>query len=416
MASARIKLAGVGSLRLAAGAVIAVAAVTFICGCTDPLVPPAINSAGPQIRVLLTGSPKPSVELSTTSGYTIYLDGRAIDQQPTSMGARSITRDGKFWRVGEISAPGRLLTIVPVPASLVRFGNKYYRGWFELIPAGDGRFNVVNHVNTDAYIAGVLAKELYADWSDQTYRALAVAARTYGLHRRAMRAGEFYDVMSGQADQVYGGYSAETKRSRKAAISTLGWVLAYGPAGDEKIFLTQYSATNGGIVNPAKILRNAPDIAPLAGGQVDPDGRSCPYFAWPTVTVTKARIYDALCRQYSAASKIGGLSSIKVAKQTDFGRMLWLDVVGPAGKSIRLRAEDLRIALLRAKLPEAKGLRSMNCKIRDLGDSIGFTEGRGFGHGVGLSQWGAQDKAKRGWPAERILHFYYPGAKIFRAY
>ncbi len=416
MAWVRIKLASVGCLRLATLAVAAVLLVTVFCGCRGPLIPPAINSAGPQIRVLLTGSPKPSVELSTTSGYAIYLDGRAIEQKQTSMPRRLITRDGQIWRVGSISAPGRQLTVVPVPASLVRLGEKYYRGSFELIPTADGRFNVVNHVNTDAYIAGVLARELYADWSEATYRALAVAARTYGLHRRAMRRGEFYDVMSGQADQVYGGYLAETKRSRKAASSTMGWVLAAGQAGDEKIFLTQYSACNGGYVNPAAILRDAPDIEPLAGGQIDPDGRSCPRFAWATVTVSKERIYKAVCDQYSKASEIGGLSSIKVAKQTSFGRALWLDLVGPAGKSIRLRAEDLRIALLRAKLPEAKGLYSMNCKIRDMGDSIAFAGGRGFGHGVGLSQWGAQDKAKRGWAAEQILRFYYPGAKIFRAY
>ena len=70
----------------------------------------------------------------------------------------------------------------------------------------------------------------------------------------------------------------------------------------------------------------------------------------------------------------------------------------------------------RRHMPAAGRLYSMNCKMRDLGDAIEFHDGRGFGHGVGLSQWGAEDKARRGWTAEKILEFYYPGAGIFRAY
>jgi SpoIID/LytB domain protein len=84
------------------------------------------------------------------------------------------------------------------------------------------------------------------------------------------------------------------------------------------------------------------------------------------------------------------------------------------GRSLRIRADALRMALLRAGV--APGLHSMNCRLEDAGESIVFHDGRGFGHGVGLSQWGAQAKARRGASAEDILRFYYPGARIFRAY
>ncbi|MFW6133897.1 MAG: cell division protein, partial [Planctomycetota bacterium] len=59
---------------------------------------------------------------------------------------------------------------------------------------------------------------------------------------------------------------------------------------------------------------------------------------------------------------------------------------------------------------------SVNCDIRTEGNDIVFADGRGFGHGVGLCQWGAQGKAEAGWSAERILEFYYPGARLIRAY
>ena len=72
------------------------------------------------------------------------------------------------------------------------------------------------------------------------------------------------------------------------------------------------------------------------------------------------------------------------------------------------------MALLFGGVRAARGLYSMNCDIVDRGGSIEFANGRGFGHGVGLCQWGAQGKALQGWTAERILEAYYPGATLYR--
>ena len=58
----------------------------------------------------------------------------------------------------------------------------------------------------------------------------------------------------------------------------------------------------------------------------------------------------------------------------------------------------------------------MNCRINDVGSAIEFADGKGFGHGVGICQWGAQGKAERGMGWEEILQFYYPGAKRMHAY
>ena len=93
-----------------------------------------------------------------------------------------------------------------------------------------------------------------------------------------------------------------------------------------------------------------------------------------------------------------------------------MNVQDAAGKSIRLRAEDVRLALLRANIPAARKLYSMNCRIQVLGEQIEFSDGRGFGHGVGLCQWGAHGKAARGARGEEIIEFYYPGASTIRAY
>jgi stage II sporulation protein D len=117
--------------------------------------------------------------------------------------------------------------------------------------------------------------------------------------------------------------------------------------------------------------------------------------------------------RYDAARRLTRLDRVEVVTATAYGRAVWVDVVGN-GSPVRLRAEDIRLALLSDGPAAAKRLNSMNCRMVDVGDSIEFTDGRGFGHGVGLCQWGAQSKAIKGWSAEQILGFYYPGATLYR--
>jgi stage II sporulation protein D len=287
------------------------------------------------------------------------------------------------------------------------------------LAAGGDAFRAVNHVDIDAYLAGVLPRELYPAWSPATYRAQAIAARTFVLyHKLAAGDRRDYDVGRSASWQKYGGSTAETDKAWAAVRSTRGQYLACGPEGGERIFLAQYSACNGGHVNGAYVIRDAPRTGPLAGGQADGDGRRCPRYRWGPVRIAKRDIYEALRRRYAVAEALGGVTAVRVASRTSYGRPIWVDVIGRRGRPLRIRAEDLRLALLAARhdVPAAARLYSMNCKLRDLGDCIEFYDGRGWGHGVGLSQWGAEDKAARGMTAEQILRFYYPGATIFRAY
>ena len=128
--------------------------------------------------------------------------------------------------------------------------------------------------------------------------------------------------------------------------------------------------------------------------------------------VSKNTLYNALASKYWSVRKLQSIASIRVSEKTFYGRPLWIEITGRTGKTVTIRAENVRLALLKTKVK----LYSMNCKLRDLGSSVEFYDGRGYGHGVGLSQWGAEEKARRGMTAEEILEFYYPGAGIFRAY
>jgi len=385
--------------------------------------PPSVAPYGmaPDVRVRLTSAPLTETNIATLGGYCIKAGSQVLGESYGSLPATTVSRVGGIWRVGSFSAQADRVTVESSPTGCLRFNQSFYRGRMHFVAAGPDRFHAVNELDVESYLAGVLAKELYRDWSLSTYRALAVSARTFALYHRTQRSGaeadRDYDLAADQSSQVYGGYSAETDVSRQAVRDTYGQVLTCGPPGQEKIFLAQYSACCGGTVNSAAVMRDAEDIPPLRGGQTDEDCRSCTNFRWAAVRISKTDLYRAVADSYPSAKDLGGsVARIEIVRTTPYGRAIWVDLFGPNGKKVRIRAEDVRVALIKSAIPAARKLYSMNCQIREAGDSFEFYDGRGYGHGVGLCQWGAQGKAQRGWSAERILEFYYPGAKVFRAY
>jgi len=392
-----------------------------LSSCRDHLVRTdraALRSEGvPIIRVRLGRGRLESAEVFSSDRCRVLAGDRVVPNAPGALGVLRIRRSAGFWHFAGQTAGGPTLEVAPDARGRIRLGGTEYRGTLRLVAVENDRFLVVNHVDLETYLAGVLAKELYGHWSRETYCALAVAARTFALYqKRHFGQSHRYDLGDTQASQVYGGLTAATGKSWDAVRSTHGRALAYGPPGAEQIFLAQYSACCGGVVNEAGVLRNAPDIAPLRGGQRCDDCRACERYRWPPVQVSKRELYESLIATIPGAAELQGLTGLLVRQRTTYGRPRWVDAIGPNGKKLRLFFDDVRIALLRSGSLAGQKLYSMNCQLRDLGDRVEFFDGRGFGHGVGLCQWGAQGKAQRGWGAEEILGFYYPGARIIQAY
>ena len=371
----------------------------------------------PTIRVRLTAAPVSTAEVSATAGCRIEGDGQTVFHAAGAADSVRVELRDRTWHFAERTSSADYLEVTTGREGLLAYGGTDYRGRLRLVPADDGRFIVVNYLDLESYLAGVIGKELYSSWSYETYRAQAIAARTFALYQVTHfgRAHD-YDLGDNQAWQVYGGFSAETDVSWRAVRQTHGTVLAFGPPGREQIFLAQYSACCGGVVNGAAVLRNAPDIPPLAGGQDCDDCGACRYYRWPPVTLAKQDIYQAVTKTYPSFGKLTGLKAIRVVSTTDYGRPVQVKMIDGSGAAEKIRYDDLRLAVLRGNVAGARGLRSMNCRMRDLGSQIEFYDGRGFGHAVGLCQWGAQGKAIKGWAAERILGFYYPGATRIEAY
>ena len=276
--------------------------------------------------------------------------------------------------------------------------------------------DLVNVVKLEHYLAAVLEAELYPNWHIETYRAQAIASRTYVLFvMRTFGTRRAYDVHATETSQAYRGIDsfAPGAKSMQAVRDTRGVVCTWpSPLGD-KIFCTYFSAACGGKTENVADWFELPSIPPLAGGvrcdycQID-NGKQV--YRWGPVLISKKEIYDTLRSRDANVAALGGLQTIRVGSVSRHGRPRILTLVGTNGQTLDVVAYDFRLAL------GGYRLKSTDFVLVDRGDSMIFSEGKGFGHGVGLCQWGAEGQARLGRRASGILSYYYPGSSLRRAY
>jgi stage II sporulation protein D len=296
-----------------------------------------------------------------------------------------------------------------------------YPGRLRLLPRTDGRqlFDVINHVHLEAYLPGVLDRELYDDWSLATYHAQAIAARSYAIHRileyGRQRA---FDVEATQTSQVYGG-SAVNPRSNRAVLETTGLVLAE----NDRVIPAFYSSACGGRgASPGDTWGQSLDYQALQPAPHQPWCRHASHFRWGPI---RRRLDDLRARiagwgrsKNKPLADLKQIATIVISRRNPVGRPAEFTLTDVTGRRYRLVADSFRMACNYSgdrKLPSDQRLRSADVEIQMHARHVELT-GRGFGHGVGLCQWGAQAMAQAGHHAERILKTYYPGATIQRAY
>jgi len=312
---------------------------------------------------------------------------------------------------------GREVVIRPGRPFVVSVNGKRYRGNLRLTARADARsFDVINSLSVEAYLAGVVGAEMPSYWEPEALKAQAIVSRTYGLFiKRSFGAGRKWDVRRTQANQIYGGVSAESATVWAAVNETAGAVLTCkGADGQEGIFPTYFSSTCGGHTQNSKDVFGD-SYSALVGVQ-------CPYcrdvakmsfYFWPMAEFEADEVSEKLIKRYpklAGLKEIEAIEPFKVSEYDRFGRITSVRLIGKDGKSGYLRGEDLRLTVD----PSGTKIRSAACEILKVGDKFRFYAGRGYGHGVGMCQCGAQGMARRGKSCEEILSYYYPGSKIMR--
>jgi len=264
----------------------------------------------------------------------------------------------------------------------------------------------------------VLPRELYPNWHENTYRALAIAARTYALYEKYTRPPREWDVYADQRSQMYGGIASETPKSVSAVEATRGIVVVYGKPGDEHIFKTYYSSCCGGVTqNVSDAFPDMPQIAPLEGRRVGPLCSASAKFVWGPVVVAKGDLTSRL-RHWGAGrnpniASMGMVQSVVVQNRNQVGRPTQYLVRDVNGRAYTFNCEDFRAAV------NSDGILLYSSNIDTVvneSDRVRFVGGHGFGHGVGMCQYCAEARARSGISDEDIVHYAYPGARLARAY
>ncbi len=413
--------------------------------------------AEPQVRVLLLESSAATV--SGLAGGLRLRDGRGTVLAETAAGQPLTLR----LRAAQVEAQGLMRAVVvnelwiePLNQAgddgALAVENRRYRGRLQVLP-GASQLQLINHLGVETYLPSVVGSEMPASWPLEALRAQAVAARTYALQQRKPEA--LFDLRATVASQAYKGVEAETPSTWEAVRGTRSLVITYRQALINAVF---HSSSGGSTENSGELWsRQLPYLVSVS----DFDEQS-PVRVWRQPLPPE--------QLQRAFAEIGGASRIEVLSSSSTGRVRQARVLGPRGQLLLSGAELRRRLGLRSTTVrfEPLGPEDLGADPQGLGAQAGAVGarwplavsrrpwrpqplvnerplavdsasgaplpgppplpdvfapaaapitglvaiGRGFGHGVGMSQWGAFGLARRGEGFEAILRHFYRGVEV----
>ena len=302
----------------------------------------------------------------------------------------------------------------------VLWNGKRYRGELIITPTDSGLM-VVNRLPMDDYLRGVVPLEIGNRTAAEfaAVQAQAVAARTYAYKHLNDTRG--FDMYSTVQDQVYGGVDAEKPQSDSAIVTTRDVVVLY--AG-QPITTPYHSTCGGSTAAVSEVWYDQPDqpyLRPVSDRIPGTDHYYCdpsPRFSW-TQNFDGAGLRAVMEKYLAAYTKapkagVGRITDVREQGRTPSGRMAALLVQTDSG-AYTLRGNDIRFVL---RDPKGAILNSTNFSFtRETsgGEVSALTvNGRGYGHGIGMCQWGAIGRARAGQNYRTILETYYPGTTVGR--
>jgi stage II sporulation protein D len=298
--------------------------------------------------------------------------------------------------------PGRNTVIVDGTAyrrltfagsSAVYVNGKPYRGMAEATP-GEKGILVVNELQLEEYLVGLINCEISSAWPIEAVKAQAVIARTYALSRKRARSTSIYHLESSVIDQVYDGCEIEDSRARRGVSDTAGEVLSYNGA----VIQAFYHSNCGGRTEASEHVwgRHLPYLT----------GVDCTYcLTSPSSTWDlKIALPELEERLKAAGHKVSGVTDIRPGIRNSRGRLKHVVIMSSRGE-ISLTGDQFRKAV------GYNVIKSTNFTVKVENGEAGFS-GLGNGHGVGLCQWGAKQRALDGFGYAEILSYYYPGTAL----
>ncbi len=339
-----------------------------VVGCAN-----ALAGGSEVVRVLIYDASE-ALDIGRThdASRVELIDGRLISGE-RNLGSVWLPQGSGPWKVGSRTVRGRIAVRVE-----------------------SGRIQVLNRVDLESYVASIVGGEMSTSWPKEALRAQAVAARTYVLHEALKRRSRDWDVRATAASQVYRGISAESGETLAAAKATRSEVLTYR---GEPILAVFHSTAGGRTATAGEVWGK--DLPYLRVVDVEEED-GAPHAYWRT-QFSRSDLERVFLAQ---AIEVDSLRGLLVTRRTGSGRVERLELRGE-GSSEQIGGARLR------RLVSSLGLRSTLFDVKRTADGFAFV-GSGYGHGVGMSQWGARSLAERGESYQRILARFYPGTRLER--
>ncbi len=354
------------------------------------------------IRVLLDEKKLSSVSwsLSSNGGFVLFAPQakRKTVVKGTSM---KITFHNGEFLINEQKFSDDHMFILPL-AGLLTQGSISYDGVFAVTKVRDKAY-LVNHLDLEEYLQAVLPYESIPGWPDEVQKAFCITFRSYGiakiLEQRALHAKSKwpypYDIKSTNAHQVYRGHE-KSACFKRIVNETRGIVLAH----NKKPILAMFDTACGGVI-PARKKGVHFDKAPYLERKYP-----CHYckehrfYRWEN-SYTFDELEQIFKKEFPS---FGSLRDIKVGS---------FDQAGVA-QIIRIKGSHRWFKMTASKFKSlVPNIRSLAFDIRRNGSKI-VLNGKGFGHHLGLCQWGAYFMVKKGWDYKKVLAFYYPNTTFMK--
>lgn len=379
------------------------------------------------------------VILGSTRGFEIQdpSDGRALRRFGAGGRVRLRSRGGGIGFGGKSTL--LRLVVKPLAGSLLELNGQAYRGTFEIREGAGGKITVANVIDVESYLYGVVKSEMPAGAGLEAMKVQAIIARTFALKNRDNFSERGFGLKATEESQVYVGVRGESPEARLAVDETRGIVLSHG----NQLATIFYSAACGGSTesNDAVWGGNAvPYLHPVACNFC----QTYSGFRWSADLP-----FDEISRKLRAAGwPVGRIDQIRLDRSRS-GRVQTVvlksdrGTTSIPGNKFRLilghrRVKSLRFGILQqlastaiASDSDADGMDAGEAAIRGvihryISESSTVTRescgahlrvsGTGYGHGVGLCQWGAKGQADRGRDYRQMLRYYFSGTRLARAY
>ena len=313
-------------------------------------------------------------------------------------------------KIGRQNYIGKYFQIVAADGNSVKYNGQSYKGSLRILSTGSS-VTLVNFIDLENYLKGVIAKEMPLGNGKDNFEALkafTICARTYAA-AKMYEGSPLYDILPDTRDQVYGGETAEETISNRAVEETSGIVLYF----DGKPAKVYYHSTCGGETENVENVFPKPPQSYLVATEdgSDPYCKISPRYKWEEVYSGREivqKLYDSNVISNTDCS----LEDIRIVEQFPSGRVKDLEIdlsTGSGDKEIHLYGNEIRFKI---RTPDKNRLLwSTLFKLKKSGDKIIF-EGKGYGHGVGLCQWGTIGRSRAGQNYREILTHYFPGTEL----